>query len=729
VAFLARSGEGTTVDFELDTSPSFDSPELRRFETTTDNDFAVWEITDALPTGQRYFWRARIDDPEEVTRWQEATFFLNTLDQSFAWTQNGTLFDRNTQSETLQWTGERWALGSYDVEVEATAAGREDVFKGQFLVNGTRYERLSLGYGFLVLDGNSGNIVGHAAAPTYENTFVDPDVAYARLDSVTSLAKRGDYVFTRARNIANRGGPVIQERVKDLFRQFGSTAIDTLTYREQFVMFAHVGYPEETVELVAPRTASDLVLDTVLTFQHPSGFTTSPPVGPTRSWRSLSWETSLPNAASSVQVDVLDAQTDSVLIGGLTDPQQTTDLSDIDAGEVPRLRLRATLTDTTHQATPQLTRWSIDFSYTPEILFESRSISLSADTLNEGASLTASGTVRNLSNQLADTLLLHLRLTDADNQTVTVGTDTLTSLVPDSAVTSTFTLGTEGRAGTNRLTFEAEQPGLQEPLTFNNVGFAAFTVLDDRQAPVLDVLVEGTAFPHNPEPVRDLQSPDIPQVSPQPTVEITLSDENPFKLLRDTSLIEITLENVTTATVRPIPFSSPNVQFEPATEEDNEARIIYTPDFSGQDAVFTLRVEAMDVAGNEAEGSPYQMHFRVQTTFEMSSLYPYPNPMSDFTRFAFELKGSDPTVVEDLRIRVYTLSGHIVREFDIVENPSLLDSGGLRIGWNKLTWDGTDEDGDPLATGVYLYKVFMRAEGQKIEVNNDAGLEKLVVLR
>jgi flagellar hook assembly protein FlgD len=82
-----------------------------------------------------------------------------------------------------------------------------------------------------------------------------------------------------------------------------------------------------------------------------------------------------------------------------------------------------------------------------------------------------------------------------------------------------------------------------------------------------------------------------------------------------------------------------------------------------------------------------------------------------------------------LRIRVYTLSGHIVREFDIVENPSLLDSGGLRIGWNKLTWDGTDEDGDPLATGVYLYKVFMRAEGQKIEVNNDAGLEKLVVLR
>jgi hypothetical protein len=65
----------------------------------------------------------------------------------------------------------------------------------------------------------------------------------------------------------------------------------------------------------------------------------------------------------------------------------------------------------------------------------------------------------------------------------------------------------------------------------------------------------------------------------------------------------------------------------------------------------------------------------------------------------------------------------------LVDDPSLVEGGGLRIGWNKVPWDTRDQDGHNLGSGVYLYKVFLRAEGQAITVNNDSGIDKLVVLR
>ncbi len=137
---------------------------------------------------------------------------------------------------------------------------------------------------------------------------------------------------------------------------------------------------------------------------------------------------------------------------------------------------------------------------------------------------------------------------------------------------------------------------------------------------------------------------------------------------------------------------------------------------------------AIDVVGNEAEGSPYQVHFRVESAFEIGSIYPYPNPMSSFTQFAFLLKGATYTIIEDFRIRIYTLTGRVIQEFDLVENPSLLEGGQLHTGWNKIFWDGRDADGDLLATGVYLYKVYMTVDGEVVEVN-EAPVEKIVVLR
>ena len=74
----------------------------------------------------------------------------------------------------------------------------------------------------------------------------------------------------------------------------------------------------------------------------------------------------------------------------------------------------------------------------------------------------------------------------------------------------------------------------------------------------------------------------------------------------------------------------------------------------------------------------------------------------------------------------------------MVKTISLNDMGNLRIG-NNITdyaWDGTDEFGDPLANGVYMYKVSAKINGKSIELNEDKNsnlfkndLGKLYIMR
>jgi flagellar hook assembly protein FlgD len=86
------------------------------------------------------------------------------------------------------------------------------------------------------------------------------------------------------------------------------------------------------------------------------------------------------------------------------------------------------------------------------------------------------------------------------------------------------------------------------------------------------------------------------------------------------------------------------------------------------------------------------------------------------------------------RIDIYTITGRLVRRLD------LKDLGLVYIGQNLngFEWDGTDDYGDRLANGVYLYKATIRypdgSEPKIREENGNAnyfknGFGKLVLFR
>jgi flagellar hook assembly protein FlgD len=87
----------------------------------------------------------------------------------------------------------------------------------------------------------------------------------------------------------------------------------------------------------------------------------------------------------------------------------------------------------------------------------------------------------------------------------------------------------------------------------------------------------------------------------------------------------------------------------------------------------------------------------------------YPNPFTTSTAFVFTITGSQ--VPQNIRIQILTVSGKVVREITKDE------LGPLHIGRNitDYKWDGTDQFGQPLANGVYLYRVITNHMGKRLE--------------
>lgn len=96
----------------------------------------------------------------------------------------------------------------------------------------------------------------------------------------------------------------------------------------------------------------------------------------------------------------------------------------------------------------------------------------------------------------------------------------------------------------------------------------------------------------------------------------------------------------------------------------------------------------------------------VESNVRIKNLYPYPNPFDRATEFVFTLTGSERP--EEAVISVYTVAGRRIREIR-VPGPS------LGVGFNRVGWDGRDQEGDDVANGTYLYRLVVRGVGGRSE--------------
>ena len=99
----------------------------------------------------------------------------------------------------------------------------------------------------------------------------------------------------------------------------------------------------------------------------------------------------------------------------------------------------------------------------------------------------------------------------------------------------------------------------------------------------------------------------------------------------------------------------------------------------------------------------------------ISNMLNYPNPFTTSTAFVFTITGNE--VPQNIKIEIMTITGKIVREITRDE------LGPLHIGRNitEFKWDGTDQYGQKLANGVYLYRVVTNLNGKTLDKYRQEG--------
>ncbi len=714
VVVASTQGTQTPILFQMSSNPDYSG--AQEF-TTTGELLAEWDVS-GMQNGTTYYWRATVDDPSLPPGWKEGRFTVRTDLTDSGFFQQDPEFSNNEFGNFLDYDGQNFEFDDFKIEVQVSELG-------QLFVAGNQIYFL-LGMGVSVFDRGTGVKKGDALwfHPDLNNTD-PPEVDAQRYQDVVDTAIDGDYIIFSTRFLQIPAGEPLTEPVRAVLRNLGSVEIDQTTYDDAYIGIFKKGEGLVT-ELLSPGVRQNVDFSYDLPFNFGQSFVLSRPLGPTSRWISGGIEASLQNP--NARLGLLAADLNGVPITDTTWVDQgnsaaTIDLLSIDASTRPQIKLKTIFEDASQQSTPQLVNWYATFDLVPELMIDPAQFRLSANEVSEGEEITVFNQITNLSDSEATEVIVKYEIVDRNNVLLEVAKDTLDMAIAGGQMTEIQrSLSTIGFAGRNQLIVTVQQGSFLEAIEYNNTVVGSFTAEGDIQPPEVTVLIDGIEFSDDPRVITNLNDESVPFVSARPTIEVVIKDDNKYLALEDTTNLTVRLDETV------VEYALPNVSFIPGTAEKNEARFVYDAEFA-RDSTHTLVITGRDASGNASPTSedPYRVNFRVQTTTEVKNMFNYPNPMNSFTTFAFQLRGLDAAVVDDLRLRIYTVNGRLIREFDIVEDPSLLDSGVVQVGWNKFSWDGTDEDGDQVANGVYLYKVILQADGK--DMTDDFEIEKIAVIR
>ncbi|HMN05283.1 MAG TPA: C25 family cysteine peptidase [Flavobacteriales bacterium] len=467
-----------------------------------------------------------------------------------------------------------------------------------------------------------------------------------------------------------------------------------------------------------------------------SGAATAPRSHTALAWEGLSWQATPMQPADSLRIQLSGIPQQGGIeqpvlnVGGLAGDVDLQPL--LTAQQYPQLRLKGSFwNDAEELPLPaQIRRWQLLGVPAPECAIDPPSgLYVRIDSLFQGQQAEMMVAVRNIGQQPMDSLLMTAWITDRNNQQHRVHYRRNAPLPVGAVLQDTVRFNTQQFPGPNSITIEANpvdtltgQYDQPEQHHFNNIATLRFLTQQDLENPVLDITFDGI----------HILDGDI--VSARPEIQITLQDENQTLLLDepgDTIYFKVFLTDPT-GTIKRVYFREGGqevMQFVPANGPSNLSKVFYRPAF-GLDGKYRISVRASDKSNNNSGDRDNSVNFEVINRATITEVLNYPNPFTTSTRFVFTITGSEPPTA--MRIQIMTITGRVVREL------SMADLGPLRVGRNitDFAWDGTDQFGDRLARGVYLYRVAAQLHGQDIEQRDGGaatyftkGVGKMYLLR
>lgn len=443
-----------------------------------------------------------------------------------------------------------------------------------------------------------------------------------------------------------------------------------------------------------------------------SGSFDSPVFGPSLAWKQLKWHGFADGIGDTALVDVIGVRGDGgedVVFNGITTSQPIFDISSINAETYPYLKLRMRSVDTVNLTPYQLRYWRVTYDPVPEGAIAPNIYFSSKDTVDVGEPFDYKVAFRNVSDVPFDSLKVKVVVTDKNNIPHIIPLPRRRPIPAFGSSNDTLQIGakiaTESLPGLNTMYVEANPDNDQlEQYHFNNFAFRNVYVKPDSLNPLLDVTFDGV----------HILNQDI--VSSKPDILVKLKDEAKWMILNDTSLLTLHIR-YPNGSLRRFYFNNDTLTFAPAGQapnSDNTASLNFKPYFI-QDGQYELIVSGKDRSDNDAGSIEYRVAFRVFNKPMISNMLNYPNPFTTSTAFVFTITGIE--VPQNIKIEIMTITGKIVREITKDE------LGPLHIGRNitEFKWDGTDQYGQKLANGIYLYRVVTNLNGKSLDKYTEAG--------
>jgi hypothetical protein len=198
-------------------------------------------------------------------------------------------------------------------------------------------------------------------------------------------------------------------------------------------------------------------------------------------------------------------------------------------------------------------------------------------------------------------------------------------------------------------------------------GHFALFYIDDHVNPVIEITADG----------RNMY--DKIYIARQPRLAFILQDENGIDISE--SGFQVFLDEK--------PLTSDAMHIPDTAQNANTISILTTPQIS--EGSHTLRAQVLDVNGNRATKS---VIFNVTEAFDIEIFGNYPNPFNEETTISYENRGQPLT---EFKIKIYTISGRLIREITSFEGDDL-----RAPGYHEVVWYGRDDDGNLVANGVYF---------------------------
>ena len=724
-------------NFEMDTTEFFNSSSKITASVTSSGGVLEFTPTYTYQNNTVYYWRVSQTVQTGQPSWSTSSFiFLANnepgFNQSHVFQQFKSSYERmhlDSASRQLQFniiSNELYIRNG----VFGTATGQE----GDLVVNvnGQSYIRNTCNYGliFNVFDAKSfhpwkntpqglyGSYPANCApSRVYNFEFANDTAGRRKARQFLEQIPAGNYIVVRnqprsnpllnqyAATWANDATPLGTNLYTEL-KNNGFTDIDSI-YKPRVFAFVYkkggLGYvPAQGISVDKFDVMS---LTTYAPTPDSLGTISSPVFGPSTSWKTLDWRvTSLDTGtADKAFVSVLGVKANGqvdTLFNNITPTQQTVDVSSMDASVYPYAKLYMVNSDSINFTPYQLDYWRLTYvpvaegAIAPNLAFNMK------DTLDVGEPIELRVAFKNISDYtFTDSLGVKAVITDRSNVAHVYNLPRIKPLHSGDTAVIHLPIDTRQLVGANNLFLEVNPNStVPEQYHFNNFLYKDFIVRGDTLAPLMDVTFDNV----------HILNGDI--VSAKPNIIVKLKDEAKYWMLDDTALMTVQVR-FPDGSVHPYSFTNiDTLQFIPAQAgiKGNTATINFKPYFT-EDGTYELIVTGNDKSGNKAGRVEYRIAFEVINKPMISNMLNYPNPFTTSTAFVFTVTGSE--VPQNIRIEVLTITGKIVREITKTE------LGSIHIGRNitDYKWDGTDQYGQKLGNGVYLYRVVTNLNGKSLD--------------